>query len=112
MQSFPAEWISKYFTSYEKRPVRLRVNDRTWSTRFIICSSRRGGLGFGWKDFSLENCLEEFDVCVFKLASQGHEPTILDVSIFRVVPEAVKSIRVSPASSKSSSNRLCKLAQP
>ncbi|XP_057543506.1 B3 domain-containing protein REM16-like [Amaranthus tricolor] len=110
--SFPAEWISKYFTSYEKRPVHLRVKDRTWSTRLIFSSKRRGGLSFGWKDFSLDNCLEEFDVCMFKLASLGHEPALLDVSIFRVVPDAVKSIRVSPASSKSSSNRHCKLAQP
>ncbi|GMG99560.1 hypothetical protein Nepgr_001400 [Nepenthes gracilis] len=47
---------------------------------------RRGfGLNHGWKEFALDNFLEEHDVCLFKLASQKLEPMILDVSIFRAV---------------------------
>ena len=102
MQTIPAEWNSKYLMNYEKGPVRLNIKDRTWLTRLVFTSMRRGIISSGWKEFSLDNCLEEFDVCVFKLTNQRHEPSVLnlDVSIFRVVPEAVKSIRVRPAYSR------------
>ncbi|XP_057542858.1 B3 domain-containing protein REM16-like [Amaranthus tricolor] len=100
--TIPAEWNSKYLMNYEKGPVRLNIKDRTWLTRLVFTSMRRGIISSGWKEFSLDNCLEEFDVCVFKLTNQRHEPSVLnlDVSIFRVVPEAVKSIRVRPAYSR------------
>ncbi|KAL2939458.1 B3 domain-containing protein REM16 [Bienertia sinuspersici] len=98
--TLPAEWIARNLMIYERQEVHLRANEKTWMTRLVFSSKRRGGLSFGWKEFSLENFLEESDVLVFSLANQKHEPVLLNVSIFRVVPETVKSIRVPPTSIK------------
>lgn len=66
----------------------LRTEENEWPAKFSFEHVRRtGGLTGGWKHFALDNNLEEFDVCVFKLADKTHKPLIMDVKIFRVVEE-------------------------
>lgn len=68
-----------------------------WLARYSYHAIRHtGGLSGGWKYFTLDNNLEEFDVCVFKPAGHLNNALMLDVSVFRVVEEitpltAVKS---------------------
>ncbi|XP_074265555.1 B3 domain-containing protein REM16-like [Silene latifolia] len=82
-ESLPAEWTGKHL-KYKKQTINLRVNDKSWKTRIVFSSKGRGGLGCGWKQFAMDNCLEELDVLVFKLANQNDEPVTLDVAIFRI----------------------------
>ncbi|GAB2287465.1 hypothetical protein Dimus_021842 [Dionaea muscipula] len=85
--TIPAKWFAKHF-SPQNRQVILRVGEKTWMTRLYYSEGKKaGGLSAGWKTFVLDNRLEESDVCLFKLCS--HEPIVLDVSIFRVVPEPI-----------------------
>lgn len=59
-----------------------------WPAKYSFEHGRRtGGLTGGWKHFAVDNNLEEFDVCVFKLADQTNKPFIMDVQIFRVIGE-------------------------
>jgi len=69
----------------------LRVGEKTWLTTFRCNSRNEGGLsGYGWKKFALENFLEESDICLFKPATQeGDSEILMDVEIFRVIPEIV-----------------------
>ncbi|XP_031393592.1 B3 domain-containing transcription factor VRN1-like [Punica granatum] len=63
-----------------------RADGKQWPVRCLY----RGGrakLSQGWYDFSLENNLEEGDVCVFELISARE--VILKVTTFRVVDDAV-----------------------
>lgn len=94
--NIPAAWMSQHIT-LKTQLVQLRRNEKTWATKLQCRPNGRAGLAVGWKEFVLDNYLEEFDVCVFKLASQKHEAVILDVSIFRVVPDAAKSMEEHPA---------------
>ncbi|KAJ8427235.1 hypothetical protein Cgig2_016927 [Carnegiea gigantea] len=80
----PAAWMNHHL-NFNKQLVHLRTKENTWPTN-IICLSK------GRAVFALDNCLEEFDVGVFKLASPKHEPVLLDVNIFRVVLEVVNSV--------------------
>ncbi|GAB4855322.1 hypothetical protein Ancab_023941 [Ancistrocladus abbreviatus] len=87
--TIPAEWMNKHL-SKQNQAVTLQMGDKTWAARFNYDHHRGGGgLSSGWKAFALENFLEEFDVCLFKLASQKDEPVVLEVTIFRVVPEVM-----------------------
>lgn len=83
--SIPADWVFKH--SHHLSQVILRIGTKTWTTRFFNGKGRTGGLSSGWKNFALDNCLEQFDVCVFKPSGNDEQGIILDVSIFRVVPE-------------------------
>ncbi|GAB2218839.1 hypothetical protein Droror1_Dr00002071 [Drosera rotundifolia] len=83
--SIPADWVFKH--SHHPSQVTLRIGTKTWTTRFFTGKGRTGGLSSGWKNFALDNCLEQFDVCLFKPSGNDEQGIILDVSIFRVVPE-------------------------
>ncbi|KAH9758459.1 B3 domain-containing protein REM16 [Citrus sinensis] len=96
--AIPASWMSKYLT-LENQDVILRLNEKTWITRFQFCKPRcSGGLSGGWKNFAVDNHLDEFDVCVFSPDNPGTKPMVLNVSIFRVVNAVVPLTQVAPAS--------------
>lgn len=86
----------------------LHVKERgngqnAWRARYFCRasgSSRVGALTNGWKDFAFDNNLEEFDVCLFELASGTHDEILMDVSIFRVVAEVSPLTRVVSSPSK------------
>ena len=101
LQNIPAAWMSQHVT-LKTQLVQLRRNEKTWATKLHCRPNGRAGLTVGWKEFVLGNYLEEFDVCVFKLASQKHEAAILDVSIFRVVPDVAKSMEHPASTNKPS----------
>lgn len=87
----PTEWMHKHLP-HRHHEVVLRVGEKTWVAMFYYYNSQKGGgiSGTGWKKFALDNFLEEFDVCHFKLASQKDDPDVVfDVDIFRVIPEIV-----------------------
>jgi len=67
----------------------LRVGEGTWHARYRLTGRGSGGLSSGWKNFTLENNLEQSDVCVFNLADSISKNIILDVTIFRVVEDIV-----------------------
>ena len=85
MEVILVAWVAKHF-SKENTDVILRINKRTWKTRFNYHRNRDcGGLSGGWKNFVNDNNLEEHDACVFELADIGRKPIVLDVSIFHVL---------------------------
>ncbi|XP_039027107.1 B3 domain-containing protein REM16-like [Hibiscus syriacus] len=95
--SVPNAWVVKYL-SRAKADVILRMNERTWKTRFHYYyhrSQERGGLSAGWRKFVNDNKLEEHDVCVFEPANIGSKPIMLNVSIFHVLPPVVPLNRVN-----------------
>ncbi|KAL9270360.1 B3 domain-containing protein [Drosera capensis] len=79
----PPEWVEKNM-SPRNQDVTLRVGEKTWTIKFTRGTRGAGILCGGWKKFVLDNTVGEFDVCLFKLASQKDEPLVLDVKIFRV----------------------------
>ncbi|KAK9740585.1 hypothetical protein RND81_03G046200 [Saponaria officinalis] len=81
--SMPAEWTTKHLNC-KKQVIYLKIGDKKWQTKIIFSSKGRGGISFGWKQFALDNRLEELDVLVFKPANLTDEPVQLDVSIFRI----------------------------
>ena len=87
---------------FHNQQVVLRVGEKTWTAFFYPNGKKGGGLaGYGWKKFALDNYLEEFDVCLFELATQKHDPLIImDVEIFRVIAEIVPPSPVSRSTSK------------
>ncbi|OMO74947.1 hypothetical protein COLO4_26423 [Corchorus olitorius] len=83
----PSDWVTKHL-SYEIRDVILRLKDKeeTWTVGFSLGDSDRGFLSRNWKNFVIENGLEEDDVCVFNPGGRSHDQKfIIDISIFRVV---------------------------
>ncbi|KAH9615782.1 hypothetical protein KSS87_015158 [Heliosperma pusillum] len=87
--NIPAEWMHKNLPGRHKEVV-LRVGEKTWVTMFHYYGQRghSGGLATGWKNFAIQNNLEDSDVCVFKPATNKDDATlVLDVEIFRVVQE-------------------------
>ncbi|PPS19221.1 hypothetical protein GOBAR_AA01336 [Gossypium barbadense] len=92
----PTAWVAKYLPK-DNADVILRMNKRTWKTRFYYHRSRDcGGLSGGWRNFVNDNNLEEHDVCVFQPANIGSKPMILDVNIFHVLQKAVPLSQVDP----------------
>ncbi|KAI4321012.1 hypothetical protein MLD38_034436 [Melastoma candidum] len=67
----------------------LRLEDKMWNTKYPVTGCGTGGLSNGWKAFSMDNHLEESDVCVFDLAKSINETVVLDVTILRVVNDVV-----------------------
>ncbi|KAF5747081.1 transcriptional factor B3 family protein [Tripterygium wilfordii] len=85
--TIPSFWMKQHLT-LEDQGIILRVKDNTWHTKFSYVKSRGfGGLARGWKNFAMDNNLEEFDVCVFERGSDMNDCILLDVNIFRVVEE-------------------------
>ncbi|KAJ4701835.1 B3 domain-containing protein [Melia azedarach] len=98
--AIPAGWMTKHLT-LENQDVILCLNEKTWVTRFQFCKPRcSGGLSGGWKNFAVDNNLDEFDVCVFNPDITGIKPVVLNVSIFRVVNDVSPLVQVAPASLK------------
>ncbi|XWS21122.1 hypothetical protein CRYUN_Cryun30bG0028400 [Craigia yunnanensis] len=96
--AIPTAWVAKHL-SKENEDVILRINQRTWKTRFYY--HRRhdcGGLSGGWRNFVNDNNLEEHDVCVFEPADIRRKPIVLDVSIFHALQAAVPLSQVNPTS--------------
>ncbi|KAI8549798.1 hypothetical protein RHMOL_Rhmol06G0053300 [Rhododendron molle] len=91
--AIPSDWVRSRLP-HKSQDVTLRVkeNEKTWHAKYE-CRFGRGASGLvgGWKDFAFENNLEEFDVCLFELASGTHDRIVMDVSIFRVVAESIPS---------------------
>ncbi|KAK6160773.1 hypothetical protein DH2020_004154 [Rehmannia glutinosa] len=96
--SIPAEWAKAHLPN-ESQDVELRVKDKTWIAKYHY-KGYGGGLTNGWKNFVLDNFLEEFDVCVFDFASGTHETCTLDVKIFRVVEEVIPPSPVTRAAGR------------
>ncbi|XP_056696495.1 B3 domain-containing protein REM16 isoform X2 [Spinacia oleracea] len=93
--TIPSDWKPRI--RYRKgQQVCLIVKEKTWDCRVSFSRNNIGFQGAGWKKFARENLLEEFDVCVFVPCGAKNERSILDVSIFRVVPEAVPPTLVTP----------------
>ncbi|KAF7829723.1 B3 domain-containing protein [Senna tora] len=85
--SIPSKWITEHLSPYSEDVI-LRVGEREWPAKFSFEHGRRtGGLTGGWKHFALDNNLEEFDVCVIRLADKTIKPMVMEVQIFRVVEE-------------------------
>lgn len=91
------KWIGSR-VSPTSQDVILRMGQGEWTARYSYHTIRgTGGLSGGWKHFSLDNNLEEFDVCVFNPAGKMNDSLVIDVAIFRVVPEIVPLTAISPA---------------
>ncbi|GKV29811.1 hypothetical protein SLEP1_g38703 [Rubroshorea leprosula] len=91
-----SKWFKDHFLNGSQYVI-LRVNEKMWRVRVDCAYSRtHGWFNDGWKFFSLQNCLEESDVCVFTPAKQNVNHTFtLDVSIFRVVQETTPATGVT-----------------
>ncbi|MBA0720642.1 hypothetical protein Golax_008254 [Gossypium laxum] len=87
--AIPVAWTAKHHLK-ENTDIILRINKRTWRTRYNYHKNRDcGGLSGGWKCFVNDNNLIEYDVCVFEPSNIGGKPIILDVIIIRVLDSAV-----------------------
>ncbi|KAI4389564.1 hypothetical protein MLD38_001779 [Melastoma candidum] len=86
--SVPIEWACKYLGN-QTQDIVLRLDEKTWNTKYTVTGRGTGGFSNGWKAFSMDNHLEESDVCVFDLAKTINEIVVLDVTIFRVVNDIV-----------------------
>ncbi|XAR61827.1 hypothetical protein NMG60_11016351 [Bertholletia excelsa] len=97
---FPAEWAKSHLPHKSQELLLCvkengSIKERRWPARFYYRGSG-GMLTNGWKDFAVENNLEEFDVCLFELASgDDNMNIIIEVSIFRVVDEVSQLTRVT-----------------
>ncbi|KAK4492833.1 hypothetical protein RD792_000158 [Penstemon davidsonii] len=85
--SIPSEWLKKHHID-KSLAVELRVGEKSWVAKYNY-KGYGGGLMGGWKNFVIENFLEEFDVCLFDLICQKSDAIILDIKIFRVVEEVI-----------------------
>ncbi|XP_011017261.1 PREDICTED: B3 domain-containing protein REM16-like [Populus euphratica] len=82
----PSGWANRHFRTLEKKDVILRMKENTWNTKFLYCKSKNsGGLSSGWRNFALDNKLQEFDVCLFEPSSAVNNSIVFDVNIFRVL---------------------------
>ncbi|GMI82597.1 hypothetical protein like AT4G33280 [Hibiscus trionum] len=89
--AIPIAWTAKHQLR-ENVDVILRINGRTWRTRYNYHKGRDcGGLSGGWKSFARDNNLIEHDVCVFEPSDMGIRPIVLDVCIFRVLDAPVQA---------------------
>ncbi|CAK9178588.1 unnamed protein product [Ilex paraguariensis] len=96
--SIPAEWATINLRD-KTQDVTLRVRENTWHVRLYqrACGC---GLTSGWKNFAIENFLEEFDVCLFNPAGETNNTIVMDVSIFRVVEEVIPPTKVTSPTSR------------
>ncbi|KAL0360770.1 UNVERIFIED_CONTAM: hypothetical protein Sradi_3761500 [Sesamum radiatum] len=104
--SVPAEW-ARFHLPNKSHDIELRINGNIWKAKYQY-KGYGGGLTGGWKNFVLENFLEEFDVCLFDLISGTDDTIILDVKIFRVVEEVIPPSQVMQETSRGTSERASK----
>ncbi|KAK7291145.1 hypothetical protein RIF29_06058 [Crotalaria pallida] len=94
--SIPSKWIVEHLPP-RSQDIILRMGKTKWHVKYCFHRTRyTGEFAGGWKNFALDNNLEEFDVCVFEPTNEVNDTMILDVNIFRVVediapPSLVKS---------------------
>lgn len=93
--TIPSEWKPRCFFK-KGQDVTLRVEEKTWLCKISFTRSNIGSQGSGWRNFVRDNYLEEFDVCLFVPSGSKNESYVLDVNIFRVVPEVVPPSSVTP----------------
>ncbi|XP_048129670.1 B3 domain-containing protein REM16 isoform X1 [Rhodamnia argentea] len=86
--SIPTDWATTHMDRRNQDLI-LRVGEGTWRARYRLTGRGSGGLSSGWKNFALENNLEQSDVCLFELANSIAKNIVLDVTIFRVVEDVV-----------------------
>ncbi|XAR64083.1 hypothetical protein NMG60_11024289 [Bertholletia excelsa] len=103
--SIPSEWVISHLP-HKSQDVTLRlkennssISDKTWQARFYY-RVYGGGLTGGWKNFAVENNLEEFDVCLFELVSRTNDALVMDVAVFRVVKEISPLTRLASPSAR------------
>ncbi|KAG5543346.1 hypothetical protein RHGRI_016167 [Rhododendron griersonianum] len=79
--SIPSEWALSHLL-HKNLDVILRVKEKenTWHANYYGGVGNSGGLVGGWKDFAVENNLEESDVCLFELTSGTHDGIVMDVT--------------------------------
>ncbi|KAK4429084.1 hypothetical protein Salat_1208400 [Sesamum alatum] len=104
--SIPSDWAKVYLPN-KSHDLELRVKDNAWKAKYHY-KGYGGGLTGGWKDFVLQNFLEEFDVCLFDLVRGTQDTVILDVQIFRVVEEVIPPSQVAQGSSRGTGKRATK----
>ncbi|CAL5326299.1 unnamed protein product [Camellia sinensis] len=92
MQTIPKKWAVRHISS-KSQEIQLRVppREKKWTAQVRY---RPAGIVVhkGWSKFSVDNNLEEHDVCIFELSQGGkgnNMPVVLDVFIYRVVDELV-----------------------
>ncbi|BFG37897.1 hypothetical protein CerSpe_241710 [Prunus speciosa] len=74
--------FARSFVKKRKQTVTLQVRERSWSVNLIGHTKESGAkLCGGWREFVMENCLMEGDVCVFELIERND--IVLKVHIFR-----------------------------
>ncbi|CAI9763677.1 unnamed protein product [Fraxinus pennsylvanica] len=95
--SIPCEWARMHLR-HKSQDVVLRVKENSWQVKYHQKAYNNGGLDGGWKNFVYDNSLEEFDVCLFDLASGPNDGIVLDVQIFRVA-EVISPAQVTPDTS-------------
>ncbi|CAN1163806.1 B3 domain-containing protein REM16 [Linum perenne] len=86
--SIPCGWMNKHLNMLLKHPVSLKMNGKTWNTRFVYQQARKsGGLSAGWRSFAVDNNLQEFDVCVFNPEAPFHTSMSLNVNVVRAIED-------------------------
>ncbi|XP_021731433.1 B3 domain-containing protein REM16-like [Chenopodium quinoa] len=86
--TIPAEWELK--SQFRKgQEVSLRMQGKIWECSIYKDGTKLGFQGSRWKTFARDNFLEEYDVCLFVPSVSKNERFVLDVTIFRVVPDIV-----------------------
>ncbi|KAK4390617.1 B3 domain-containing protein REM16 [Sesamum angolense] len=107
--SIPAEWARLHLPK-KSLDIELRVKDNVWKAKYHY-KGYGGGLTGGWKNFVLENFLEEFDVCLFDIVSGTEDTIIFDVKIFRVVEEVIPPSQVAKETSQGTGKRATKFVR-
>ncbi|KAK4752123.1 hypothetical protein SAY87_020921 [Trapa incisa] len=82
----PSCFAEKHLTRVSGFIKLQRADGKQWPVRCLY-KGGRAKLSQGWYDFSLENNLEEGDVCIFELIAARE--IILKVTTFRVMDDAV-----------------------
>ncbi|XP_057721306.1 B3 domain-containing protein REM16 [Arachis stenosperma] len=111
--SLPNKWILQHIPP-RTQDIILRVVHSEWLAKYSYHNPRNtGGLSGGWKRFTLDNNLEEYDVCVFKPGGLMNNTLILDVNIFRVVEEIkpLTQVRAAGSAKKSGKKKALKAIQ-
>lgn len=105
-QLMPSGWVANHM-ELQNQDLILRTGKSCWKTKFNYNRIRRvGGISCGWKYFSVDNNLEEFDVCVFEPGIPISNTFVLDVKIFRVVEDLTPLVGTSSATPKGTKRKL------
>lgn len=95
LQPIPRQWFVNFISKRISHKVILRVKneERTWVVPVYFRESETGRthplelMCSGWKPFAADNCIKEFDACLFEPAARNHLGIpIIDVVIERHDP--------------------------